>query len=103
MTDEGAKKQKRPWLHWLFTVFLAMTISILSLYVYDAWFAPKIVTVDFKAYLEGEKKRYLSGEIDDAALEENMERFQQKIKSLPKNTTVLIEEVVVSDAETLRP
>ncbi len=100
MADNQAKW---PCFHWFFTVLIAVTISLLCLFVYDTYYAPKIITVDLKGYMAEQKKLYLSGQIDDAALKENIDQLQKKIKSVPENTIVLIEEVVVSDAATLTP
>lgn len=89
--------------HWLQTALLSLLISACSLFVYDYFYAPRIVAVDIRGYMAEQRALYLSGKIDDAALKKNLEHLQRKIDAIPKNKIVITGDVVVSHAEVLTP
>ena len=89
--------------HWFQTAVLSLLISACSLYIYDYFYAPKIVAVDIKGYMAEQRALYLSGKIDDAALKKNLERLLRKIDAIPRNKIVMLGDVVVSHSETLVP
>ena len=100
MEEQQEKKKKGYWLQ---MAVVSLLISLFSIYVYDYFFAPKIVAVDIKGYVAEQRALYLSGKIDDATLKNNLERLQRKIDSIPKNKIVITGDVVVTHAEAVTP
>ncbi len=56
-----------------------------------------------KGYLEKQKKLYMEGAIDDEELRENLARIEKLINELPENRVVIMEEVVIRNAEVIKP
>ncbi len=100
-----AEKQRPPTFAWLKTILVSSFVSILiaglSFYVYDTHFALKIVTVDLKGFIKTQQQLSFSGAIDQETMKINIRTLSEKIKSIPKNTTILIKEVVVTDEKSL--
>lgn len=88
---------------WIQTIAISLVMSAFSLLVYDHFYAPKIVAFDLKSYMAEQRALYLSGKIDDAILRRNLNELQQKIAGMPKNHTIIMGDVIVSQTETLTP
>ena len=88
---------------WVVTVIISAFLSILSVLVYDRYYATKIVTVDVRGFMEEQKKLYLAGAIGDEQLKEGIEELQAAISGVPSNKVILMGEVVVRNAESLIP
>jgi hypothetical protein len=88
---------------WVITIAVSAFLSVLSVLVYDRYFATKIVAVDVRGFMEEQKKRYLSGAIGDERLKEEIEKLEKAISGVPSNKVVLMGEVVVRNAESLVP
>lgn len=84
-------------------LILSIVMSIATVYVYDRYFAQKVVAIDMKGYMEKQKKLYLKGAIDDEELRENLMSFEKRINDIPENRVVIMEEVVIKNAEVIRP
>jgi hypothetical protein len=84
-------------------LILSIVMSVAAVYIYDRHFALKVVAVDMKGYLEKQKKLYMEGAIDDTELRENLARIERLINDLPENRVVIMEEVVIRNAEVIRP
>ncbi len=88
---------------WVITAIISAFLSILSVLVYDRYYATKIVTVDVRGFMEEQKKLYLAGAIGDEQLKEGIEELQAAISGVPSNKVILMGEVVVRNAESLIP
>lgn len=88
---------------WVVTVIISAFLSILSVLVYDRYYATKIVAVDVRGFMEEQKKRYLAGAIGDEQLKEGIEKLERAISGVSSNKVVLMGEVVVRNAESLAP
>lgn len=104
--EQGQQNTLKPHkFAWFKTIFISIFISIFvsgtTFYLYDTYFAPKIITVDLKEFVNTQKKLFLAGLIDEKTMQKNTELFKKKIKSAPKNTIILVKEAVVSDEESL--
>ncbi len=100
--QDEPKPTKFAWFKTLFiSAFVSILVSGASFYIYDIYYAPKFLTVDFKGYVEQQRKLFLAKKIDETDLKKNLKIFQEKIKAVPENTIVLIKEAVVSDEETI--
>ncbi len=99
---EPASSGKNQWLQRIvFSFMVAIPVSILSILTYDHYFAPKIMVVDFKGFLEKQRKLFLSGNIDEETLKRNLTGLQVKIQSQPSNIIILNKETVLNDAKAL--
>lgn len=78
-------------------------ISFGSVYLYDRFFAQKVVAVDLQGFLEKQKGLYLRGDIDDLELRRRMERLEHLVESVPQHHAVVLGDVVVRNVEILEP
>lgn len=57
-------EQKPARFAWFKTIFISICVSVLvsgmSVYIYDTYYAPKFLTVDFKGYVEQQRKLFLA-------------------------------------------
>lgn len=85
--------------HLLFTAIVATVVSVISIFIYDKYYAQKIVSFDFKGYILGLRDMYMSGKINDAELKQAIDLVEQKIKSQEKNKVVFMGDVILSKVE----
>jgi len=88
---------------WLLTVFISLLISALSVFVYDRFFAQKVVAIDIHGYVAKQKELYVGGKLSDTELEQNLERIKGAITKIPKNKVVIVGDVVLKNAEVISP
>lgn len=84
-------------------LFLCLSVSAISLYLYDRYRATRIVSVDLDGYISEQKERFIAGEITEEKLTENMNRLKEAVDRIPGNTVVLTADVVVKNAEIITP
>ena len=88
---------------WIRITLISISFSVLSVLAYDRYFAQKIVAIDVRGYMAEQKELYLSGQINDEKLKENLDRLQRIIDGVPKNKTVIMGDVVLRNEESLKP
>ncbi len=93
---------KFQWLQRIaFSFMVVIPVSVLSILIYHHYFAPQIMVVDYKEFLEEQRKLFLSGNIDEDTLQRNLTGLQVKIQSQPSNIIILNKETVLNDAKAL--
>jgi len=85
------------------SLFLSLAVCASALYIYDKYFAQKIVTFDLKGYIAKQGKLYAEGEIDDEQLKARIKEAASLIENLPQNRVVLTSDVVLRGAEIVSP
>ena len=88
---------------WFLTVLVSVTISVLSIFVYDRFFIQKVVSLDVKGFIAEQRDLYLSGKISDEQFRANLDRLEAKVKSIPKSQVVIMGDAVVKNAEVVKP
>lgn len=84
-------------------VLVSLMASFGSIYLYDRFFAQKVVAVDLQGFLAEQKGLYLRGDIDDAELKLRMDRLEQFVETIPKRYAVVLGDVVVRNVEVVKP
>jgi hypothetical protein len=68
---------------WIWILLLMMLISAASsaagVYVYDRYYAQKVLTIDFKKYLIDRKQLFLSGKISQREYEASVDNIERAI------------------------
>ena len=77
--------------------------SLATIVGYDHWYAQKIVAVDIKGYIAQQRDNYLAGKLNDDELKKSFDRLETVITAIPKNRVVIMGDVVVRNAETVKP
>lgn len=80
-------------------VVAALACSILSVFMYDRFFATKIAVFDYPDFLIRVRNGVISGAISQDQLKNYMELAESKIKSQPRNYVVLSGDVLLGDGK----
>jgi hypothetical protein len=83
----------------LINVLVSLLISVGVLYVYDKYYAQKIVAFDLKGYIIGLRDMYVSGKINDEELKRAIDIAYAVIKNQKKNKVVLMGDVILTPVE----
>lgn len=84
-------------------VLVAVVCSVLSVVVYDQFFAQKVVAIDLKGIVEQMKEQVIAGTITEAQVKERLDAVQEVVVSTPKRKVILMGDAVVRNVETLKP
>lgn len=88
-------------------VSLIVAISIISsaasVFVYDRYFATKLMAVDIKGYLGTQRDLYLAGKINDDQLAKSLDNLEMFVKALPKNRKIIMGDVAVRNIDVIKP
>lgn len=82
----------------LLAVLTSTAASISSVYVYDHYYAQKIAVMDLQGFLTDQKKLLQEKKITSDELIKSLDRVEKAVDSVPKNTVVLLKEVVMRNA-----
>ena len=101
---ENVERKSSGWpATWLTVAALSLLISLAvsagSVYVYDRYFAQKIVAVDIKGYIAHQRDLYLSGKETGKEFRANIDKLAVTVKSIPKNRVAIIGDAVIKNAE----
>jgi hypothetical protein len=80
-------------------ILVSFLVSVGVVYVYDRYYAQKIVAFDLKGYVMGLRDMYLAGKINDEGLRQAIEAAYVAVKSQAKNKVVIMGDVILSPVE----
>lgn len=86
---------------YLEVVFIAFIAATAALYGYDHYFATKIVFVDMKGYLRGQKALLTAGEITEEQWKGGLDKLGQVFDNQPANQIIMLKEVVLRNGREL--
>ncbi len=97
----SVKQRKSPgWLAVAAISLLAsMLVSASSVYVYDRFYAQKIVAVDIKGYIATQRDLYLSGKETGKEFRANIDKLAAAVKGIPKNRVAIMGDAVIKNAK----
>lgn len=81
------------------SVLISMAVSMGSIYVYDRFYAQKIVSVDIKGFIAQQKALYLAGKLTDAQFRANVDKMVAAVKAIPKNRMAIMGDAVIKNAQ----
>jgi len=87
----------------IYTVFISAIISVVCVFIYHERFAPEIVTVDIKGYVEAQKELYVAGKIDEMQLKKKIQKLSEILKALPENEKVIAQDAAIQNIRTIQP
>ena len=88
---------------WFATVLLCALFSLLSVFVYDRYFALKLVAVDIKGYLADQRDMYVAHKINEEQLNQAIDRLGAAVDRIPKNRAVVMADAVIRNVEVVKP
>lgn len=71
-------------------------ISIGTIYLYDAYYAQKVVFFDLASYVEKQKAEFLVGRTNEEKLRDEFAKAKEMIDALGENRIVLSKDMVLS-------
>ena len=83
----------------VFTLIISMIMSTASVFVYDQYYATKIVTINIPAFVQAQFKLYNEKKITAEQYMENLQGYINHVKQIPKNKVVLLEDVVAANGK----
>jgi hypothetical protein len=81
--------------HILITALISLVISAGSIFVYDQFFAQKIIMLDLKGYVATLRDLYIAGKIDDKQLQSAIDRIEVVINNQPKREVIITSDVIL--------
>jgi len=92
---------------WLPYICIALLVSVVTsvgvVTFYDQRYAQKIVTMDLKGYIRAQRDKVISGELTDDQLRQRIDAMEAALLNAPDNHTVLLKEVVLRNAQEIKP
>lgn len=95
----GRVEKKRAMAAAAVAVILGFACSILTVAVYDRFFAQKVVAVDLAGYVAGQRDRFVSGEITATELTDNIEGILRRMGNGPKNEVLVLDGAVAGNVK----
>ena len=80
-------------------LLVSIAASAATLFVYDRWYAQKIVAVDLKGYITLQRYKYKDGKINDEDLRKAFDRLEREMSAIPKNRVVIMSDTAIRNAE----
>ena len=111
LEDDGENKEKalpsekvetpskRTSVSWSAVVIISLLISVLSVFLYDRFFAQKIIALDMKGYIAKQRDLYMEGKLTDEQFRANVDKLEEAVKSIPANRVAIMGDVVLKNAE----
>ena len=100
----ATKSERSEFWTIMYAVFLSVAAMTGILAAYDNYFAQKIVALDVKGYIAGQRDLYLNGKITDAELKESFDRLEKVKERVPKNRVIILGDVLVrKNVEEIKP
>ena len=83
----------------LINVLVSLLVSVGMVYIYDKYYAQKIVAFDLKGYVIGLRDMYMSGKINDEEVKRAIDAAYLAIRNQRKNKVVLMGDVILTPVE----
>ena len=80
-------------------LLVSIAASAATLFVYDRWYAQKIVAVDLKGYITLQRYKYKDGKINDEDLRKAFDGLEREMNAIPKNRVVIMADTAIRNAE----
>lgn len=84
---------------WFLMVIVSVICSVVSIFIYDRFFAQKVVAFDLKGFIAQQRDLSLSGKLTDEQFKANLDYIEALINSVPKRKVILMGDVVIRNAE----
>lgn len=97
---EKVEKEKKK-VSWLITVVISILCSVLSIFVYDRFFAQKVVAFDMKGFIAEQRDLYFAGKLTDEQFRANLDNIEAMIKKVPRRNVVLMGDAVIRNADVI--
>ena len=80
-------------------VFVNLVISLSCVTAYHHYFAPQIVAMDLRGYVQEQRNLFLTNKITKEQLRKSLDKFETVVTNLPKTYIVLSRDAVIRNVE----
>lgn len=84
-------------------LFFSVCSAVSSVYVYDRYFALKLVAVDIKGYLADQRDLYMAHKINEEQLNKAIDKLGAAVDRIPKTKAVVMADAVIRNVEVVKP
>jgi len=99
--DDKNDKKHHSLYYAISAIVISLIISLSCVAAYHHYFAPRIVTVDLKGYVQAQRDLFLANKIDQEGLRKNLDKMEEIITSIPKNNIVFSRDAVLRNAKVI--
>ncbi|WP_051345912.1 hypothetical protein [Thermodesulfovibrio yellowstonii] len=93
--QKGTETEKKRKGFFFISLLISVVVSAASIFVYDHFFAQKIVIFDLKGYVATLRDLYLAGKINDEELKKGIDEIEKVVNSTPKRKVIITSDVVL--------
>ena len=103
-SPEYIQKKRPSYFKPLFYSFLiSLTVAALSIFIYDRYFALKVVAFDISGFVSQQKKQFYAGKITEAERLRSLDRVDAARDIQNKSTLILNGNAVIRNAKFIEP
>lgn len=95
-SDVSTGNKKTPWF---LMIIVSIACSALSIFIYDQFFAQKVVAFDLKGFIAQQRDLSISGKLTDEQFKANLDRVESLMNSVPKRKVILMGDAVIKNIE----
>ncbi len=105
MTDPKTEEKKlitsRGYPVRMFALLLCLNavLTLITISIYDQYFAQKVAVVDIRGYLMDRKNMFLTGRITEKEFAESADNIEKALRKTNKRTVALMGDAVVRNAQ----
>ena len=78
-----------------FSSVVSILASVSAVYLYDVYYAHKVVVFDLESYVEKQKAEFLVGRTNEEKLRDEFDMIMRRIEALGQNRIVLSKDMVL--------
>lgn len=83
----------------IITVLISAVVSSGCIFVYDKFFAQKIIMFDLKGYVATLRDLYVAGKMNDEQLKRAIDRIEAIVNSQPKRKIIITSDVLLGGGD----
>jgi len=101
MQNDKNDKKHHSLYYAISAIIISLIISLSCVAGYHRYFAPQIVVVDLKGYIQEQRNLFLANKIGREDLRKNLDKMEEIITSIPKNNIVFSRDAVLRNAKVI--
>jgi hypothetical protein len=99
----NGEPRRRRVLPVIYAILLNLIVSATTVFIYDQYFAQKVVVFDRNGYRDQQKKLFFAGKITEEELFMSLDRVEELMRRENANTVILNAEAVIRNGKFIKP
>ena len=88
-------------MNWLIIILLMVVSSAGSVFIYDHYYAQKLMAFDLQGYLMKQRIALQNNQLTEKQLGDNLDALKVKLDNIPANQAVITADVVLRNIQTI--